>query len=810
MNSYLRLSFAALLPVFSSLLFFFAEKNKGFASLSYNKKQLIYGILFGILAIIGTEFGIPINGAQVNCRDGAVLVAGLMFGPEAGIIAGTIGALERWISVAWGIGSFTRVACTVSTFIAGIYSAVLRKYMFDNKRPGWLISFAIGIVIEIFHLAMVFITNLNSPNEAMSVVGACTAPMVIANGLSVLFSAICLTLLNKEKLIADKSDTEVSKTIQKWLLIIVIFAFFITMSFVFNLQNRVVSVQTDSVLTTSIKEVSDDINNILLTDLVPNKHVGQTGYLYILNEDFDLVSCSENASKDDIERQKSIIKTKSEDETFLITVDKNSSFARYEETNGYYVVALLPEQEAMQMRNISMYVNVYMEILVLAVVFGAIYSLINNIIVRNIRVINRSLKEISDGNLDQIIDVHSSQEFDQLSDSINKTVDTLKHYIDEAKARIDKELEVSRQIQISALPKELKGQQNFDICATMFTAKEVGGDFYDYYPLDNGNLTFLIADVSGKGIPAAMFMMRAKTELKDRAETGMELSSVVTEANNALCEGNDAGMFVTAWLGCLDSKTGIVSFINAGHNPPIIYHKDKGFEYLRTKASLVLGALPDIKYSSQTVKLEEGDIIFLYTDGVTEATDINDNLLGEEHLLEVLNSRKYSSMKEMCAFVKEEVDKFAGSAPQFDDITMVALRYSKGNLDLEDANPSDLQRILDWAQDILNDSSCPEKEKNQIAIALDEIFSNIMKYGYKDHHGQVSFRFILNEHSVSIEIKDRGIKYNPLEHEDPDIMLSLDDRSIGGLGLLMVKKTMTDVTYSYQEGYNILTLIKEF
>jgi sigma-B regulation protein RsbU (phosphoserine phosphatase) len=209
----------------------------------------------------------------------------------------------------------------------------------------------------------------------------------------------------------------------------------------------------------------------------------------------------------------------------------------------------------------------------------------------------------------------------------------------------------------------------------MDTAKEVGGDFYDFYFVNEDTLAFLIADVSGKGIPAAMFMMNAKAVLKSYAESGLDVNKVFTLGNEKLCEGNDAGMFVTAWMGFLNTKTGEVTFANAGHNPPLVRHADGSFEYLKARAGFVLAGMEGVKYRKNELQLAPGDVIYLYTDGVTEATNINDELYGEDRLLALLNANKEASMEELCKLVKEDVFAFAGEAPQFDDITMLALKY---------------------------------------------------------------------------------------------------------------------------------------
>lgn len=176
-------------------------------------------------------------------------------------------------------------------------------------------------------------------------------------------------------------------------------------------------------------------------------------------------------------------------------------------------------------------------------------------------------------------------------------------------------------------------------------------------------------------------MMMAKTVIKGLAETGMPVEKVLTEANNKLCENNDAGMFVTAWIGVLDYTTGEVSFANAGHNPPLILKKEGSCEYLHMKPGFVLAGMEDIPYEKGSLKLDPGDVIFLYTDGITEAADKNEQLYGEESLKNVLHSLVYYSPEQICQHVKENVDHFVGDAPQFDDMTMLAIRWKGKNED---------------------------------------------------------------------------------------------------------------------------------
>ena len=246
------------------------------------------------------------------------------------------------------------------------------------------------------------------------------------------------------------------------------------------------------------------------------------------------------------------------------------------------------------------------------------------------------------------------------------------------KQQIASELSVATHIQTSMLPRIFPAfpeQKEFDVHASMNPAKEVGGDFYDFFLVDKDHLAVVVADVSGKGVPAALFMVIAKTLIKDHAQRGDSPETVFTEVNSLLCESNDEGMFVTAWIGVLEITTGHLVYVNAGHNPPVLKCADGGYEYLRTRCGLVLAAMEGTRYRENSIELKPGDTLFLYTDGVTEATDANNQLYGEERLISVLNNNKDSMPEKLLAAVNADINKFVGDAPQFDDITMLALRY---------------------------------------------------------------------------------------------------------------------------------------
>lgn len=421
-----------------------------------------------------------------------------------------------------------------------------------------------------------------------------------------------------------------------------------------------------------------------------NRRVGEEGRIIIIDENDNLVSDRGTYRRATLAKVHMSVDlaavpewTKFESDVYGVP-----SYCMYAFSEGYRIVSVLPQGEATVSRNLAVRTTIIMEAGVLAMLFVLISVLMKWLVVDNLHRVNTSLSAITEGKLDTVVDVRSHVEFTDLSDDINSTVDTLKRYIADAAARIDAELAFAKAIQHSALPSVFPpypGRREFDIHAAMFTAKEVGGDFYDFYFVDDDTLAFLIADVSGKGIPAAMFMMQSKTLLKSCAESGMAIEQVFTTANEKLCEGNEAGMFVTAWMGLLNVKTGHVTFANAGHNPPLLRQNGGDFAYHKTRAGFVLAGMEGVRYRRFEVQLQPGDTLYLYTDGVTEATDTAQQLYGENRLLALLNQHKGDSAQAVCEAVKADVDLFAGEAEQFDDITMLCLTWHGPCA--EEANP---------------------------------------------------------------------------------------------------------------------------
>jgi sigma-B regulation protein RsbU (phosphoserine phosphatase) len=297
------------------------------------------------------------------------------------------------------------------------------------------------------------------------------------------------------------------------------------------------------------------------------------------------------------------------------------------------------------------------------------------------------VKKIGNGNLDYHSHIKTGDEIEELSQSFEHMTVELKEYIENLnrvtaeKERIGAELNVATKIQASMLPRifpPFPDRDEFDLYGSMLPAKEVGGDFYDFFLVDKDTLAVLIADVSGKGVPAALFMVIAKTLIKNNAQYGLGPKEVFEKVNDLLCADNEEGMFVTAFMGYLDIPTGKFTCVNAGHNPPLI-KRGGVFDWLKVKRGLVLAGMAGMRYKEEETKFEPGDMLYLYTDGVTEAVNPEEELFSEARLLAAAAAhRETQNLREFTASIKQEIDAFAREAEQADDITMLALHYKGG------------------------------------------------------------------------------------------------------------------------------------
>ena len=404
------------------------------------------------------------------------------------------------------------------------------------------------------------------------------------------------------------------------------------------------------------------------------------------------------------------------------------------------------------------------------------------------------------------------------------------------------ELDVARQIQMSAVPHDfdsLTERFALDIAGFMRPAREVGGDFYDVFEVGERGVAFVIGDVSGKGVPAALFMMRAQSLLRQYLLETDDLGTAFTLANRQLCERNDAMLFVTAFACVVDTATGEVRFANAGHNPPVLKQNGK-LGYLACRPGLVLGAMDVVKYREGSFMCSPGDGLLLYTDGVSEAANAAEELYGEERLLETLaridasggegahvvsdvqasdvaaaaSAAAASSAQTAVNSLAASVDAFAGEAPQADDITMLAFRW---NLPVQrltlPADDAELDSLFAFLEPLCEGEGRTPKMMAQMMLVCEEVFVNICHYGFPDGQPRlpVDIEAAVDERAGCLHLvfSDQGIAYDPLSHNAKKVDPT-DEQRKGGLGILLMRKYMDDLRYTRADGRNILRMTKRF
>ena len=379
------------------------------------------------------------------------------------------------------------------------------------------------------------------------------------------------------------------------------------------------------------------------------------------------------------------------------------------------------------------------------------------------------------------------------------------------------ELEVAKDIQMNTLPSETISSKDVEIVAELRAAKEVGGDLYDYVDIDDDHVAILIGDVSGKGVPAAMFMMKTITSFRDAATSGKTPSEILRDINTSIFKGNKSSMFVTAFLAILNKRDGTLQFANAGHNPPIV-GLTQDFHYLTCNSGFLLGCFKDVFVRDETIVLKPGESITLYTDGVTEARNAAGDFYGEKRFLETMNRRPYGSVVELHRAIKDDVNTFVAGAPQSDDITYLTLKYHGGSYSYKEqsfpATKESILQILGMINDFGEEHHFPDDFKNKLVIVGDELVSNIINYGYaeSDGTGDVFLRLLFNEdeNEFVLTVIDHGKPFNQLDVDNPDVGTEQSLAHVGGLGIHIVKSIMTECAYDRINGKNMLVLKKRF
>jgi sigma-B regulation protein RsbU (phosphoserine phosphatase) len=388
--------------------------------------------------------------------------------------------------------------------------------------------------------------------------------------------------------------------------------------------------------------------------------------------------------------------------------------------------------------------------------------------------------------------------------------------IETQKNRMQKELNVGRGIQLAMVPKDFPAGNDYSIHATLEPAREVGGDFYDAFTVDEEHICFCVGDVSGKGVPAALFMAMAKTLIKSRASSDPSTASIVTHVNDELSKDNEGYLFVTLYVCIFNIRTGELLTTNAGHNPPLLKHSDGSITPLSHRDGLVVAAMDGITYSEKMYQLQKEDTLLLFTDGVTEADNVDEEFFGDERLEKLFGDWQDGPVEKLVKHVVETTHAFEGENRQADDITVLALHYkgqkTTDNYGFEIEIGNDLANIGLVNEKFMEFSQANKlspKITNPTRMAFDELLANIISYAYVDGtHHEIGIKVSLVNDSVVIVITDDGLPFNPFTREDPDTDLSVEDRGIGELGIHLVKNVMDEVYYKRHIDRNVITLVK--
>lgn len=402
----------------------------------------------------------------------------------------------------------------------------------------------------------------------------------------------------------------------------------------------------------------------------------------------------------------------------------------------------------------------------------------------------------------QPIDLGTNDEIQLIASFFNEMAADIDSYVDKIealageRAKAETELEVARRIQYGIISKEknICMSDSFMISARMKSARQVGGDFYDSFPLKNGNVCTVIGDVSGKGVAASLFMVFVKTLIREKLTDISDIAKTVKSINLDICRSNPEEMFVTAFIAIFDKASGKFCYVNAGHNKPVIIRNGKA-EFLNCPPCMALGVFDDSEYKQCTADFSNGDILYLYTDGVTEAVNENKEFFGEKRLLDACTGTQHTA-KGLCQSISSSLIEFINTGEQFDDITMLAVQRQDSTLKLN-CRLSELEKIREY----IFKTDLEDKLKRKIFLACDEVFSNIVNYSGAD---LISVLYNKNDDKISIIFKDNGKKFDCLKAM---LKKDFDDFDKGGMGIIIVKKLCTDIVYNYINGENVLELI---
>ncbi len=538
------------------------------------------------------------------------------------------------------------------------------------------------------------------------------------------------------------------------------------------------------------------------------------------------------------------------DEVLRLDVDIRNKFDEFDQQSNAVdpiseeLVTLALVEVDLARNRIAQTSQLAVTVLALAVVIAMIAAALiarlqHASITRRVVALKGTASELQKGNLKARAVVDSVDELGQLGETFNTMSDQLRalvehleekvtertaelteanRIISKHRDRMQEELNVGHEIQMSMIPltfPPFPERDDFTIHATLQPAREVGGDFYDFFFVGEDRFCVCIGDVAGKGVPSALFMAVTKTLIKSRAVDEWSTAKILSHVNSELSHNNKESMFVTVFLAILDVSTGEFVYSNAGHNPPYVRRREGGLDRLGERHGPVLGAVGNLNYGENRERLQPGDLLFLYTDGLTEAMDGGENLYSETRLATWLRTSAGGTVEEIINAAVADVKAFEAGAAQADDLTMMALTFQGSaeqpttmRLELLNQLP-EVERLNVTFAEFAVARSVPKRVISQFRLVFDELLTNIISYAYTDeaeHRIRAEVRWSTDK--IVATITDDGKPFNPFKHGTPPIEASIDERKLGGLGIHLVRNVMDEVRYERAGDRNVVGVAK--
>ena len=502
--------------------------------------------------------------------------------------------------------------------------------------------------------------------------------------------------------------------------------------------------------------------------------------------------------------------------TRFIEIKNLNDETQEQEVIGYMFVEYETSRVYEQFRPVL--INELLIMLFTSLAIILLYALLSYLVfVKNINRLNKAALSVSDklGSDEhfEVIDpnVRSRDEIMTLSNSFVAMENQIANYIETIKAsmrekeRMNAELEIASKIQLEALPKATFDDKRISIRSFIKPAKEVGGDFYDYFYLNDKELVLIISDVSGKGIPASLFMMKSKELIKSKLISGSSLPDVIKEVNELLSNNNDECLFVTSFIGVINFEKEEIKFINAGHEKPYII-SDKEIIKLDGESNYVLGAISGVSFIEEKHSFHKGEAIFMFTDGLNESINDKNEEFSYSRIEETLKSSNGSSIDDYLNHMNETLSSFTSGQEPFDDVTMMIVRFSDGTLKLtyEEKDPNIIVDMVDKFNDAY--SYLDNEIKPKVGVILDELINNSISYEDREDL-KIEVTFSYKNNTLSIQIVTNGHDYNPFkEGKDKYLEEYNHDIEEGGFGIAIVKDLAKTTSYKYKDGHSIIII----